>query len=209
MVLLLWKFSLFIFVWLEQDRPFRLLPGGSGPSDHPPPPPPPPAQTSRRQPPVRCVPASAAAQYGHTGAFRLSRPNSGHKAEHGDPSRGQPLWRHVREEVLDTSGWTERLPGNDGDVADLPDLDKLSSIQLMYLSSRSNTYLAGDWTNHLSITGELQSVRRRTDTSNKISSAGLTDASSVCADLFVFDCASSYDTVRQRLARSLTRRILA
>lgn len=44
------------------------------------------------------LPASAAAQYGHTGAFGLSRPSSGHKAEHGDPSRGQPLWRHVREE---------------------------------------------------------------------------------------------------------------
>lgn len=92
MVLLLWKFSLFIFVWLGQDRPLRLLPGLWALWR--------PASTTtagiEHTTTSHSIPTSAAAQYRHTSTYGLSRPGSTHKAEHGDPRCNQPLWRHIR-----------------------------------------------------------------------------------------------------------------
>lgn len=70
MVLLLWKFSLFIFVWLGQDRRLCLQMG----------------LWAHRYHQQRASPRSAAVLNRSTSDGGLSRPRSTHRAKHGDPS---------------------------------------------------------------------------------------------------------------------------
>lgn len=86
MVLLLWKFSLFIFVWLEQDRRLRLQPGLWAHWR--------PASTTAGAD-TTTGPCSAADHYKHTSSCGLSNQSGAHKADHGDLSCSQPLWRNI------------------------------------------------------------------------------------------------------------------
>lgn len=80
MVLLLWKFSLFIFVWLGQDRRLCLQMG----------------LWARRYHPQRASPPSAAVLNRSTSDGGLSRPRSTHRANHGDPSCRAAETKHRR-----------------------------------------------------------------------------------------------------------------
>lgn len=134
MVLLLWKFSLFIFEWLAQDRPFRLLPGlwalwrpASTTAG---------TDTTRTSP---CNPASAAAQSRQTSTYGLSRPNSTHKAEHGGTSCSLHCGDKREEKGLDVRTATSVLSLRNGYVVDIKMIKKKNTnLQINSLTPKES-----------------------------------------------------------------------